>query len=205
MHSSFQALYIPETFAGWPCIYLRIEIYRGQPPLLLYSPSLSFSLLLSLSLSLPLSLSLSFSYSLLRQTGIPVLYARCWRSARSQVPVLEIAWIFHRQVDETKIDGARLIFPAAACSTLYGNPAELRALFHLRVITIIPCSPVCSSRKILLPPYVFFNRNNFYGRLVVAWKRGLITLIARVLFANVHVQRLWKLLPHAVVFITAFI
>lgn len=66
------------------------------------------SLLCSLSrfISLPplLFCFLSFSFSLVRQTGIPVLYARCWRSARSQVPVLEIAWIFRRQVDETKID-----------------------------------------------------------------------------------------------------
>lgn len=48
MHSSFQALYIPETFAGRPCIYLRIEIYRGQQPTSPAPPLLPLSLSLSL-------------------------------------------------------------------------------------------------------------------------------------------------------------
>ena len=68
-------------------VFIYVSKYIAGSLLFYYTPLLS----LSLSFSLSLSLSLSFSYSLLRQTGIPVLYARCWRSARSQVPVLEIA------------------------------------------------------------------------------------------------------------------
>lgn len=119
MHSSFQALYIPETFAGRPCIYLRIEIYREQS-----EPSPS---------SRPRSLSPAPLYPTDRDSGF--VWTSVERSARSRVPVLEIAWIFRRQLDETKIDGERSIFPSSDAGFAWIIPAGGRPF--PRVISII--------------------------------------------------------------------
>lgn len=127
MHSSFQALYIPETFAGRPCIYLRIEIYRGQPPLL------SFPLYLSSPSSLLFPLFLFFTSPSDRDSGFvcTLLKERSKSSTgtRDCVNFPPPGWWNKNR---------RLIFPSSSLVDAYTVIQQNRELFHLCIISIIP-------------------------------------------------------------------